>query len=157
MTIRVLACELVEAVDAFPVKARQFFYRVLLIGHRYPGCNGYPDMVSEGQCRCVSCGKGFDPTVVFQRCPACGGVPVVRVRRYQCRDCGTPCSMDHRTMALGSYQSQVPCLRICRTNSDHAGLQGQRARLCGDRSGFAIIRALTPGFCQAKSMPARNG
>ena len=87
MNIRVLACELAEAAEAFRAKARRFFYRVMLIGHRCPGCNGFLDMVSESMCRCVSCRKGFDPTVVFQRCPACGGVPVVRVRRYQCRDC----------------------------------------------------------------------
>jgi predicted RNA-binding Zn-ribbon protein involved in translation (DUF1610 family) len=88
MNIRVLACELAEAAEAFRAKARRFFYRVMLIGHRCPGCNGSLDMVSEGKCRCVSCGKQLDPTVVFQRCPACGGVPVVRVRRYQCKDCG---------------------------------------------------------------------
>ena len=87
MNIRVLACELAEAAEAFRAKARRFFYRVILIGHRCPGCNGSLDMVSEGKCRCISCRKGFDPTVVFQRCPVCGGVPVVRVRRYQCRDC----------------------------------------------------------------------
>jgi hypothetical protein len=87
MNIRVLACELAEAAEAFRAKARRFFYRVMLIGHRCPGCNGFLDMVSESKCRCISCRKGFDPTVVFQRCPVCGGVPVVRVRRYQCRDC----------------------------------------------------------------------
>jgi hypothetical protein len=83
-----MACELAEAVETFRVKARGFFYRVTLIGHRCPRCNGSLEMVSEGKCQCVSCGKGFDPTVAFQRCLACGGVPVVRVRRYQCRDCG---------------------------------------------------------------------
>jgi predicted RNA-binding Zn-ribbon protein involved in translation (DUF1610 family) len=88
MNIRVLACELAEAAEAFRAKARRFFYRVMLIGHRCPGCNGFLDMVSESKCRCVSCGKQLDPTVVFQRCPACGGVPVVRVCRYQCKDCG---------------------------------------------------------------------
>jgi hypothetical protein len=88
MNIRVMACELSEAVEVFRTKARRFFYRVMLIGHRCPGCNGSLDMVSEGKCRCVSCRKRLDPTVVFQRCSVCGGVPVVRVRRYQCRDCG---------------------------------------------------------------------
>jgi hypothetical protein len=89
MNIRVLACELAEAVEAFRARASRFFYRVMLIGHQCPGCNGSLEMVSEGKCRCVSCGKRLDPTVVFQRCHACGGVPAVRVRRYLCRDCGT--------------------------------------------------------------------
>jgi len=88
MNIRLLAYEMAEAVDAFLQKARRFFYSVMLIGHRCPKCNGSLAMVSEGTCRCVSCGKEFDPTLTFQRCSACGGVPVLRVRRYQCRDCG---------------------------------------------------------------------
>lgn len=86
--IRVLACELAEAMEVLSEKARRFFYRVMLIGHRCPKCKGSLVMASEGMCRCVSCGKEFDPTVGFQRCPQCGGVPVLRVRRYQCRDCG---------------------------------------------------------------------
>jgi len=89
MNIRVLAYEMTEAVEAFRLKARRFFYSVMLIGHRCPKCNGSLAMVSEGRCLCVSCGKEFDPTVTFQRCSACGGVPVLQVRRYQCRDCGS--------------------------------------------------------------------
>ena len=88
MNIRQLAFEMAEAVEAFLQKARRFFYSVMLIGHRCPKCNGSLAMVSEGRCRCVSCGKEFDPTVTFQRCSQCGGVPVLRIRRYQCRDCG---------------------------------------------------------------------
>ena len=89
MNIRQLAYEMGEAVEAFLQKARRFFYSVMLIGHRCPKCNGSLAMVSEGRCRCVSCGNEFDPTVTFQRCSQCGGVPVLRIRRYQCRDCGS--------------------------------------------------------------------
>jgi hypothetical protein len=89
MNIRVLAFEMAEAVQAFMRKARRFFYGVMLIGHRCPMCNGMLTMVSEGKCGCVSCGKELDPTVVFQRCRVCGGIPVLRVRRYQCKDCGS--------------------------------------------------------------------
>ena len=88
MNIRVLAFEIAEAVQAFMGKARRFFYGVMLIGHRCQRCNGLLTMVSEGKCRCVSCGREFDPTIAFQRCRVCGGVPVLRVRRYQCKDCG---------------------------------------------------------------------
>jgi predicted RNA-binding Zn-ribbon protein involved in translation (DUF1610 family) len=45
-------------------------------------------MVSKGKRRCVSCGRQLDPTRAFQRCPVCDGVPVLRVRRYECRDYG---------------------------------------------------------------------
>lgn len=88
MDIRCLACDLAEAVQAFWEKARRFFHAVMLIDHRCPECMGSLVMVSEGKCRCVSCGNEFDPTTVFQRCSVCGGVPVLRVRRYECRDCG---------------------------------------------------------------------
>lgn len=87
MNIRLLALEMAEAVEAFMAKARRFFHSVMLIGHRCPVCNGSLDMISEGKCRCVSCGNEFDPTVAFQQCSECGGVPVLRIRRYQCRDC----------------------------------------------------------------------
>jgi len=89
MNIRQLAYEMGEAVEAFLQKARRFFYSVMLIGHRCPKCNGSLAMVSEGRCRCVSCGNEFDPTVTFQRCSQCGGVPLLRVRKYQCHDCGS--------------------------------------------------------------------
>jgi hypothetical protein len=88
MNIRTLALEMAEAVEAFMQKARMFFYSVMLIGHRCPSCNGSLTMESEADCRCVSCGKDLDPTATFQRCSACGGIPVLRVRRYQCTDCG---------------------------------------------------------------------
>jgi hypothetical protein len=88
MNIRVLAYEMTETIEAFMQKARRFFYRVVLIGRRCPACNGSLEIVSEGRCRCISCRNNFDPTVTFQRCSECGGLPVLRVRRYQCRDCG---------------------------------------------------------------------
>lgn len=70
-------------------KAKKFFYSVMLLGHRCPNCSGLLVMVSEGKCRCVSCYRESDPTVTFQRCSECGGVPVLRVRRYQCGNCGS--------------------------------------------------------------------
>ncbi len=46
-------------------------------------------MVREGMCQCRSCGHQFDPTATFQGCQACGGKVVLKVRRYQCQQCGT--------------------------------------------------------------------
>jgi len=89
MNIVTLALEMTEAVEAFMEKARRFFYSVMLLGHRCPKCNGSLAMVAEGKCRCNSRGACLDPTVAFQRYSACGGIPVLRVRRYECRDCGT--------------------------------------------------------------------
>jgi hypothetical protein len=89
MNIRSLAFDMGKAVEAFIQKAKKFFYSVLLFGHHCLKCNGSLIMVSEGKCCCVSCGKEFDPTVTFQRCSECGGVPVLRVRRYQCKNCSS--------------------------------------------------------------------
>jgi len=44
-------------------------------------------MVAEGRCKCTCCGDELDPTVNFQRCSACGGIPMLRISRYKCRDC----------------------------------------------------------------------
>ena len=92
MNIIALAFDMAKAVELFIQKAKRFFYNVVLFGYRCPKCNGSLIMVSESKCRCASCGNTFDPTVTFQRCSECGGVPVLRVRRYQCRNCGSDIS-----------------------------------------------------------------
>ncbi|MCP4612814.1 MAG: hypothetical protein GY845_29315 [Planctomycetes bacterium] len=88
MNIISLAFDMADAVGVFVQKAKRFFYSVVLFGRRCPKCNGSLVMASEGQCKCTSCGIEFDPTVAFQNCSACGGIPVLRVRRYQCKNCG---------------------------------------------------------------------
>ncbi len=77
-----------SAVQEFVEKVRSFYYRVMLTGYRCPKCNGSLIMVAEGKCRCNHCGDELDPTVTFQRCSACGGMPFLRIRRYLCRNCG---------------------------------------------------------------------
>jgi len=76
-------------VQNFFGKAKRFYYMVMLLGHRCPKCNSVLTMVAEGICRCNSCRFEFDPTVDFQRCSKCGGIPIQRVRRYYCKDCGS--------------------------------------------------------------------
>ncbi|MFC1795279.1 hypothetical protein ACFL3Q_17050, partial [Planctomycetota bacterium] len=88
MNIITLAFDMTKAVEVFMQKAKRFFYSAMLFGHRCSKCNGSLIMAREGKCQCVSCRKEFDPTVAFQRCPECGGVPVLHVRRYQCKNCG---------------------------------------------------------------------
>ena len=89
MNIRSFAFDMAQTVELFIQKAKAFFYSVILLGHRCPKCNGLLVMADEGKCRCVSCGKELDPTVAFQRCSECGGAPILRVRRYQCKNCGS--------------------------------------------------------------------
>lgn len=80
--------QIAAAVKKFRIKVRSFFYKVMLMGHCCPACNGSLSMIAEGLCRCGSCGYELDPTIAFQRCLECGGVPILRVRRYSCKNCG---------------------------------------------------------------------
>ena len=89
MDIIAMAFSLADAVASFAGRAKRLYYAVMLLGHSCPACGGRLAMASKGQCRCLSCGHEFDPTVAFQRCSTCGGKLVLRVRRYQCQQCGT--------------------------------------------------------------------
>ena len=88
MNIIKRAFEMGEIVQNFFGSAKRFYYMVVLLGHRCSKCNGRLSMTSESRCRCKKCKLEFDPTVEFQRCSACGGVPILRVRRYYCNNCG---------------------------------------------------------------------
>ena len=92
MNIISLTFGMAKAIEVFLQKAKRFFYSVVLFGCRCLKCNGSLVMIAEGQCKCTSCGIEFDPTVKFQNCSACGGVPVLHVRRYQCKNCGSDIS-----------------------------------------------------------------
>ena len=83
-----LALDMAKAVEILIHKVKRYFYHVMLLGYRCPQCNGSLTMVAEGLCRCDRCDYKCDPTVTLQRCPSCGGLPVLRVKRYQCKDCG---------------------------------------------------------------------
>ena len=99
MNIITAAFGLSAAVDEFVTRARRFYYLVMLFGCHCPQCNGSLSMVAEGVCRCGSCRHEFDPTLAFQRCSNCGGKPVIRVRRYQCKKCG--CDITSRFLFKG--------------------------------------------------------
>jgi len=87
MDIIKLAFDMTAAVKIFVDKVRRFYYWVMLSGYRCVKCGGSLAMVAEGRCKCTCCGDELDPTVTFQKCPVCGGAPVLRVSRYKCRNC----------------------------------------------------------------------
>jgi len=89
MNIIQLAFNMTDTVGLLVQKAKKFFYNVMLFGYRCPKCNGSLAMIAEGVCKCNSCELEFDPTVEFQQCSNCGGKPVLKVRRYCCKDCGS--------------------------------------------------------------------
>jgi len=88
MDIIRLAFDMTAAVQEFVERVRSFYYWVMLTGYRCPKCNGPLIMVAEGRCKCNHCQNELDPTVTFQRCSVCGGIPILRIRRYLCKDCG---------------------------------------------------------------------
>ena len=92
MNLITLSFDMTAAVQHLLTKAKRFYYLVMLLSHRCPKCNGSLMMVTEGKCRCDLCKYEFDPTVEFQRCSDCGGIPVLRTRRYQCSKCGNDIS-----------------------------------------------------------------
>jgi len=83
-----LAFELARAVDGLVEHARAFCYEVMLSAHDCPKCNGPLKMIGESRSMCRACAYEFDPTVEFQRCPACEGRLRLRICRYVCRKCG---------------------------------------------------------------------
>lgn len=88
MNIIEMAFRLAATVAQYQGKARYFFYEVMLSDRTCPTFEGGLVMTADGQCRCVECGKGFDPTVAFQRCSDCRGRLHLAIRRYRCRECG---------------------------------------------------------------------
>lgn len=82
------AFDLAEAVEMFVAHARHFYYAVMLSSHCCPHCAGALAMLGESRCHCSSCGHEFDPTVAFQRCLTCGGLPKLRICWYACHACG---------------------------------------------------------------------
>jgi hypothetical protein len=92
MDIIRLAFDMTAAVQEFVEKVRRFYYLVMLTGYRCPKCNGSLTMVKEGRCKCTHCQSELDPTMTFQRCSVCGGIPILRVRRYLCDSCGVDIS-----------------------------------------------------------------
>ena len=88
MNIISMAFRVTEAVTVYTDRVRRFFYKVMLLAHACPNCEGKLAMVAEGRCQCRGCGHMLDPTVAFQRCLDCGGRPQLDIRRYRCTQCG---------------------------------------------------------------------
>jgi hypothetical protein len=172
MNLLSLSYEMAEAVRQLLERARRFYYVVMLFGSRCPKCNGALNMVAEGRCRCDACRYEFDPTVVLQRCPSCGGVPVLKVRRYQCRQCGG----DIRSPFLFDgivYDARYFCRKMAESRQRKAELrQRVREMLADCRSDplplgatdlasvpglVAALDGLTAGLEQVVQVESRDG
>ena len=89
MDIIAASFNMAEMVRRFYLKARIFYYGVILFGHNCPKCHGKLAMRKDSRCCCKKCGYEFDPTIQFQNCFKCGGRLELRVRRYRCLKCGS--------------------------------------------------------------------
>jgi len=73
-------------VSDFKETARAYYFEVILSPYRCPDCNGMLQMTSQNQCSC-SCGKTFDPTLIFQQSSCCSARLVRRTLHYACLRC----------------------------------------------------------------------
>jgi rubredoxin len=172
MNLVTLSFEMATAVRQFMERARSFYYIVMLFGCRCLKCNGSLSMVVEGGCRCDSCHYEFDPTVAFARCSSCGGVPVLKVRRYQCRRCG--CDIRSPFLFDGIvYDAPYFCRRMAESRQRKAQLKRRVQEMLADcRSGplalaatdlgsvpglVAALDGLTGGLGQIMQWESRDG
>lgn len=65
---------------------RQLYFEALLSLYRCPQCAGHLQMAGTSRCIC-SCGKSFDPTLVFQKSTCCGASLVKKIFHYVCSNC----------------------------------------------------------------------
>jgi rubredoxin len=148
-----LSFEMAMAVRQFLERARRFYYIVMLFGCRCPKCNGPLSMVAEGGCRCDACRYEFDPMVAFARCSSCGGVAVLKVRRYQCRQCGG----DIRSPFLFDgivYDAEYFCRKMAESRQRKAELKRRVREMLADCRSDPLALAATdlasvPGLAAA--------
>ena len=142
------AVEMLGAVQDFFGRARKFYYKVVLLGHRCGSCNGKLLMTAESQCLCQKCKLEHDPTVEFQRCSVCGGVPVLRVRRYYCGDCGSEVNSRFLFETLSFERDYFKAKMAQSRQRKKEQLQQVREMLAQSRS-----QALTLGAVDLDSVP----
>jgi hypothetical protein len=77
---------ILEYVDAYKERVRDFYFQVLLSQHACPTCSDTLHMTGISECSCRS-GHIFDPTVAFQLSPCCQAKLVRKTFHYACSRC----------------------------------------------------------------------
>ena len=131
MNLVSLSFEMAAAVRQLLERARRFYYVVMLFSCRCPKCHGALSMVAEGRCRCDACRYKFDPTVAFATCSSCGGVPVLKVRRYQCRQCGSEIRSPFLFDGI-VYDARYFCRKMAESRQRKAELRQQVREMLAD-------------------------
>jgi hypothetical protein len=171
MNIVAVSFDMAKAVEVFIQKAKRFFYSVMLLGHRCPQCGGRLLMVAESRCQCTRCSGECDPTVLFERCLDCGGIPVLRVRRYQCGSCGRDIKSkflfdglvfnaeyfrEKMAESRQRKQEQRERVRQMLAESRSADLPLEHADLSGVPGLLEALNALTAGFEESVAIESRD-
>lgn len=77
---------ILEYVDAYKERVRDFCFQVLLSPHACPSCGHVLHMTGVSECTCRS-GHVFDPTVAFQPSPCCHARLTRKTFHYACAQC----------------------------------------------------------------------
>jgi hypothetical protein len=78
--------DILEYVNAYKEKVRDFYFQVLLSPHACPTCGDALQMTGVSECSCRS-GHIFDPTVAFQPSPCCQARLIRKTFHYACSRC----------------------------------------------------------------------
>lgn len=77
---------ILEYVDAYKERVRDFYFQVLLSQYACPTCGDVLHMTGVSECSCRS-GHIFDPTVAFQPSPCCQERLIRKTFHYTCSRC----------------------------------------------------------------------
>ena len=77
---------ILEYVDAYKERVRDFYFQVLLSQHACPTCGDTLHMTDISECSCQS-GHIFDPAVAFQLSPCCQSGLIRKTFHYACSRC----------------------------------------------------------------------
>ena len=77
---------ILEYVEAYKERVRDFYFQVLLSQHACPTCSDALHMTGVSECSCRS-GHIFDPTVAFQPSPCCQARLIRKTFHYACSHC----------------------------------------------------------------------
>lgn len=77
---------ILEYVDSYKERVRDFYFQVLLSQHACPTCGATLQMTNISECTCRS-GHIFDPTVAFQPSPCCQVRLIRKTFHYSCSRC----------------------------------------------------------------------
>lgn len=80
------ADQIARKVAKYKIRARHYYFDIILSVHRCPKCGGRVRSIGRSRCAC-GCGYVFDPTLSFQRSSCCGQSLVRKTMHYVCSGC----------------------------------------------------------------------